>query len=176
MPTQLQGATAARKAIRKFEPTLSKELTKELAAAIKPVIKQGRGFMPSNADMPSGWLKRDNAKGKWSVRYYNQSEARRGIVGRTSPSKPNRSGFRSLVSIVNIDIGGAIYETAGRKSGITGNFTSKLGGMLVGFKRAMTGRAMFRAYDANQGKAKAAAIAAIEKSAKEFNRIAESKK
>lgn len=170
MPTTLKGAVAARKAIRKFEPTLGKELTKELAAAVKPVVKQARGFMPSNADVPSGWLKREGATGRWAARYYDQAEAKRGIKYKTSPSKPNRRGFRSLVSILNTNAGGMIYEMAGRASGITGNFTPKLGGQLRGFKKEMTGRAMYRAYDANQGKAKAAVFAALEKSAKEFNK------
>jgi hypothetical protein len=41
--------------------------------------------------------------------------AKRGIKYKTTPSKPNRSGFRSLASIANASAAGAIYETAGRK-------------------------------------------------------------
>ena len=169
MPVRLKGALDVRKALRDFEPDLAKETTKELASFLKPVVKQARGFVPSNEDAPSGWLYRPNAQGKWANRYFDSAKVKSGITYKTSPSKENRRGFRTLVSILNKTAAGAIYETAGRKSGITGNFTPQLGGKLVGRGQKMTGRAMFRAYDQDQGKAKAGVIQAIEKSARKFN-------
>jgi hypothetical protein len=100
---------------------------------------------------------------------YDAAIAKRGISYKSSPSKTNRSGFRALASIFNKSAGGAIYETAGRKSGIQGNFTPRFSGQLVGDKQKMTGRAMYRAYEKDQGKAKAAVIKAIENSAAKFN-------
>jgi hypothetical protein len=100
---------------------------------------------------------------------YDAAIAKRGITYRTTPSKPNRSGFSALASIFNKTAAGAIYETAGRKSGITGNFTPRFSGDLVGPKQKMKGRAMFKAYDKDQGKAKAAVIKAIESTAVKFN-------
>jgi hypothetical protein len=74
-----------------------------------------------------------------------------------------------LASIFNKGAAGAIYETAGRKSGVTGKFTPKLGGQLKGDKPKMTGRAIFRAFEEDQGKATAGVIKAIERSAAKFN-------
>lgn len=170
MPARVKGALEVRKALRQFEPELAKETTKEIAGFLKPVVKQARGFLPSNADAPSGWLKREGAGGRWAERYYDETEARRGISYKTSPSKENRRGFTALASIRSKNAGGAIYETAGRKSGIVGKFTPKLGGQLEGRGQKMTGRAMFRAFSEDQGKATAGVIKAIEAAEAKFKR------
>ena len=169
MPTEVVGAVALRKALRKFEPDLAKETTKEIANFLKPVVKQARGFAPSNEQVPSGWVKRPNAGGRWANRSYNAAEVRRGITFKTSPSKPNRNGFKSLATIFNKSAAGAIYETAGRKSGIVGKFTPKLGGQLKGNNQKTKGRVIFRAMEEDQGKAKAHIIKAIEAAAAKLN-------
>ena len=167
MPTKVQGVLALRKALRQFEPDLAKETTKQIAGFLKPLVKDARGFMPSNSEVPSGFVQRPRKTARFPM--YDAAIAKRGISYKSSPSKANRSGFRSLASIFNKSAGGAIYETAGRKSGIQGNFTPRLSGQLVGDKQKMTGRAMYRAYEKDQGKAKAAVIKAIENSAAKFN-------
>jgi hypothetical protein len=168
MPTSVQGASNLRKALKQFTPDLAKETQKELANFLKPVVKNARGFIPSNDQVPSGWLV-GNQKGKWERVAFDSAIAKRGIGYKTTPSKVNRSGFKALVSILNKSAAGAIYETAGRKSGITGRFTPRLDGQLVGNGQKMTGRAMFRAYAQDQGKAKGAVLQAIFKSANKFN-------
>lgn len=169
MPVKLQGAVALRKALRNFEPDLAKETTKEIASFLKPVTRNARGFLPSNEQAPSGWLKREGAQGKWANRYYDKTIASRSISFKSSPSKANRQGFRALASIFNKSAAGVIYESAGRKSGITGNFTPKLGGKLTGQGQKMTGRAIFRAFEEDRGKATAGVLKAIETSAAKFN-------
>ena len=170
MPTEIKGAINLRKAFRKFTPDLAKETQKEIASFLKPVVKNARGFIPSNSEIPSGWLV-GNQKGKWERVAFDSAVARRGIGYKTTPSRVNRSGFRALVSILNKSAAGAIYETAGRKSGITGRFTPRLDGQLVGKGQKMTGRAMFKAYAQDQGKAKGAVLKAIFTSAAKFNAI-----
>jgi len=114
MPTELKGAIEARKALRKFTPDLSKELQKEMAALLKPIVTVARGFIPAN--VLSGWSKAeasDTAKYRQFPRF-DAAAARRGIGYRTAPSKVNRNGFRALARIANVSAAGAIYETAGR--------------------------------------------------------------
>ena len=168
MPTEVKGAIALRKALRQFAPELGKETQKEIANFLKPVVRQARGYMPSNADVPSGWVL-GTQKGKWERVAYDSTLARRGIGYKTTPSRANRRGFQALVSILNKSAAGSIYETAGRKSGVQGRFTPKLGGQLVGDGQKMTGRAMFRAYEEDQGKAKAAVMKAIFNAANKLN-------
>jgi hypothetical protein len=174
MPTSVKGASNLRKALKQFTPDLAKETTKEIGSFLKPVVKNARGFIPANDQVPSGWLV-GNQKGKWERVAFDSAVAKRGIGYKTTPSKANRSGFRALVSILNKTGAGAIYETAGRKSGIDGRFTPKLGGELTGSGRKMQGRAMFRAYAQDQGKAKGAVLKAIFNSADKFNKTAKVK-
>jgi hypothetical protein len=215
MPTEVKGAIALRKALREFTPDLAKETQKEIAAILKPITAKARGFIPSSTPL-SGWAKSGN--GTWGNRTWSSSEAKRGVGYKTSPSKPNRSGFRALARIVNASPSGSIYETAGRlnpqgrpqaalakvvapghsnfgktiRSGSKGesvsnnpnagqqfidamNDTSPIvnayqrqTGQSGRASRKMKGRAIFRAWAEDQGKANAAVIKAIEDSKVKF--------
>lgn len=110
MPTEIKGAVELRKALKKFTPDLAKETQKELAALLKPVTAKAKGFIPNTAPL-SGWAT-PAITGKFPR--YSASEAKRGVGYRTTPSKPNKKGFRALARIVNASAAGAIYETAGR--------------------------------------------------------------
>ena len=114
MPASVKGGVELRKALREFTPDLAKETQKELGKILKPITAKARGFIPSTAPL-SGWAD-SNQKGSWSNRVWSSADAKRGIGYKTTPSKPNRSGFRSLVRIQNASASGAIYETAGRKN------------------------------------------------------------
>jgi hypothetical protein len=112
MPTEVKGAVELRKALRKFTPDLAKETQKEMGALLRPITNKAKGFIPSASPL-SGWSKEGN--GVWGSRLqWSTGEAKRGIGFKATPSKPNRSGFRSLARIVNASPTGAIYETAGR--------------------------------------------------------------
>jgi hypothetical protein len=111
MPVEIKGAIALRKALKNFTPNLAKETQKELGELLKPVTNKARGFIPSQAPL-SGWAK---ASGNGGFPLWSSGAAKRGIGYKTTPSKPNRQGFRALARIVNASAAGAIYETAGRK-------------------------------------------------------------
>ena len=112
MPVEVKGAINLRKALKKFTPDLAKETQKELGALLKPVTTKARGFIPSSAPL-SGWA-RSSINGKFPQ--WDSTAAKRGIGYKTTPSRPNRQGFRALARIVNASAAGAIYETAGRKN------------------------------------------------------------
>lgn len=112
MPTEVKGAVELRKALRKFTPDLAKETQKELGAVLRPLTNKARGFIPSSTPL-SGWARSSGTK--WGTdRIWSSGTAKRGIGFKATPSKPNRSGFRALASIVNASAAGSIYETAGR--------------------------------------------------------------
>jgi hypothetical protein len=112
MPTEVEGVIELRKALKKFSPELAKETRKELANLLIPIVKNARGFIPSEVPL-SGWGK---ASGNGRFPLWSSAEAKRGIGYKTTAAKPNKSGFRSVARIVNASAAGAIYETAGRKS------------------------------------------------------------
>lgn len=217
MPTEVKGAVELRKALRQFTPDLAKETQKEIAGILKPITSKARGFIPSTAPL-SGWAKGGN--GAWGSRVWSSGEAKRGIGYKTTPSKANRSGFRSLARIVNASPSGSIYETAGRlnpqgrqqaqlakvvapghvnfgktiRSGSKNeslsnnpnagkqfidamsrtspivNAYKRQQGQAGRASRKMKGRAIFRAWAEDGGKANAAVIKAIEKSKIEFEK------
>lgn len=112
MPTEVKGAIALRKALKNFAPDLAKETQNELGNLLKPITNKARGFIPSKAPL-SGWGKSSSTI--WGTdRIWSTGKARRGIGYKTTPSKPNKQGFRALARVVNASAAGAIYETAGR--------------------------------------------------------------
>ena len=112
MPVEIEGAVALRKAMKEYTPELAKETQKEIAGHLRKVTNRARGFVPANSPL-SGWSK---AVGEWEYRAFEAADVRRGIGYSTAPSRPNKSGFRSLATIYNKSAAGAIYETAGRKN------------------------------------------------------------
>ena len=110
MPVAVKGGIELRKALRKFTPDLAQETQKQMAALLKPIVSRARGFIPSSAPL-SGWGK---AKGNGKFPVWDGRGAKGGVGYKTTPSKVNRSGFRSLARIQNASASGAIYETAGR--------------------------------------------------------------
>jgi hypothetical protein len=164
MPTELKGANELRKALKKFSPDLDKATRDEMVGFLKPLVKKAKGFMPSNADMPSGFVKHEVKTATFPM--YDAGEARRGVGYKLTPTKPNAQGWSATVSIHSKRAAAVIYDWAGRKS--SGKFVSVLPGSMSGSGK-MSGRALFKAYKEDEGKAKAGVIKALEKAAAKFN-------
>jgi len=168
MPASVKGAVALRKSLRQFSPDLAKALPKEVAAALKPITKAAKGYLP-DGQVLSGWLAREGSQARFPS--YNARIVKGGIGYKTTPSKPNRRGFRSLARVFNKSAAGAIYETMGRKtpsSRFVQNQQGKYGSQMKG-RDKMEGRALFRAYEENNGKAREAVLAAIKNAADKLN-------
>ena len=170
MPVSVKGVVELRKALRAYSPDLAKGLTKEMGDALKPITKKARGFLPSDSQILSGWQgTATRADGRFPQ--YNIAAAKRGVSYKTSPSKPNRKGFRSLATIFNKSAAGAIYETAGRKnpnSVFVQNMDAKYAASMQG-KEKMRGRVIYRAWEQDNGKTRDAVMRAIEKATATFN-------
>jgi hypothetical protein len=169
MPASVKGGVKLRKALRTFAPDLAKETQKEIAGALKPITKTAKGYFPDDGEVLSGWLARENSQARFPS--YNARIVKAGVGYKTSPSKPNRRGFRSLARVFNKSAAGAIYETMGRKtpsSRFVQNQSNKYGSSMKGDGK-MEGRALFRAYEENNGKARDAVLNAIKSAADKLN-------
>ena len=164
MPTELKGANELRKALKKFSPDLDKATRDEMVGFLKPLVRKAKGFLPANDQMPSGFVKHDVKTATFPM--YDAGEARRGVGYKLTPTKPNRQGWSSTVSIHSKRAAAVIYDWAGRKS--SSQFVSVLPNSLAGSGK-MSGRALFKAYKEDEGKAKAGVIKALEKAAAKFN-------
>lgn len=173
MPVEVRGGVELRKALKKFTPDLAKALPKEVAAALKPIVKTGKGYLPDNGQILSGWVTRPHSTGTFPT--YDVSIAKSKIGYKTTPSKPNSKGFRSLVSIFNKNAAASIYERMGKlspESVFIKNQQQKYNAPFKGQGR-MQGRVLFRAYDENNGKARDAVITAINSAAAKLNQSTE---
>jgi hypothetical protein len=115
---ELKGAKALIVALKKYDKDLAKELNSEMADYLKPVTRQARSYLPTQAPL-SNWGKEVSSAATINYRpfpRYNGLKARRGIGYTTTPSKPNKQGFIYFAQIFNSEASGAIYETAGRKN------------------------------------------------------------
>jgi hypothetical protein len=188
MRVTVEGVKQTRKAIRQFAPDLNKELNSELRAALAPIAKKARGFVPDDSPM-SGWASRSFSEAKFPM--FNARTIRAGIGFTTKPGKATRSGFTANATIYNKSVAGAIYETAGRakngegqpwvgpKAGGTSKkvsrsinpnagekFIENLGPLTSSLKGR--GRLILKAWAQDQGKAYGAAITAIDKAERKF--------
>jgi hypothetical protein len=191
MPVEIKGLSETLSAMRKFEPDLAKNLNKEVREALTPVKKKAQGFFPSEISGLSNWMLK--TKGRTINQQtsafaavghfpkYNRAIAIRGIkifLGRT---RPNSKGFITFYRISNITAVGAIYETAGRKNGqsrrkykstnpnagthfIAAINSNQMAG--EGYKR---GRALYKAWDEDQGKAFGHVIKAVDATILQFH-------
>ena len=184
---EIRGNTDLRKALRNFAPDLEKELKIELRAALMPVVKQARGFVPSTSPM-SGWASRSFSEARFP--FYENSTITKGIQLSLGVSKPSRNGFTSMATISNSSTAGAIYETAGRKNPTGQPWVGpKAGGASKKYSRSNNpnagqqfienlpplvfskqgvGRLIYRAWSANQGVALGAALKAISNTKTKF--------
>lgn len=112
MPAEVTGALELRIALKKMAPDLAQESQKEISGLLRSITNKAKGFVPNEAPL-SGW---GNAVGVWQNRVYDAGTIKRGITFSAAPSKANNRGFRSLATIYNKSVAGAIYETAGRKN------------------------------------------------------------
>jgi hypothetical protein len=178
---EIRGNADLRKAMRKFTPDLEKTLKKEIGNALRPVVRQAKGFVPGQSPM-SGWAGRSFSEGKFPT--YNAATIIAGITYKSTPSKVNSNGFSSMASIENRSRVGAIYESAGRngaqgqpwvgpKAGSNSNKVSKssnpkageqfiknLGPLTSSLKGR--GRLIYRAWAENRGVAEGATMKAID--------------
>ena len=184
---EIRGNADIRKALRRFTPDLEKALKKEIGNALRPVVREAKGFVPAQSPM-RGWAGRSFSEGKFPT--YNAATIINGITYKTTPSKINENGFSSMASIQNNSRVGAIYESAGRanpqgqpwvgpKAGSNSNKVSKSNNPRAGAQFIENlpplvsslkgrGRLIYRAWANSQGKAEGATMKAIDKALTQF--------
>jgi hypothetical protein len=127
MPVNITGVQGTLKAMRQFDPDLASQMNKQIKGAMLPIRDKARGYAPANSEMLSNWNKAGGSDATIKYRAfpkYDQNETQKGIIYKQSANKRSRNGFQAVYFIANNSAGGAIYETAGRKSGLGGRPTT----------------------------------------------------
>jgi hypothetical protein len=194
MATEIEGAIELRKAIRKYAPNLGKETTKEIGRALRPIVLRLKVSYQMRHLYLAGLTKSANGV----IASMTPPDIRRGITFSSTPSKPNRKGFRALARIINKSAAGEIYEVAGRlnehgrpweansnNKQLSHSANRNAGRQFIDainatgeltqsgrLGRFTKGRVIFRAWAEDQGKANAAVLKAIDSANKDFASMA----
>jgi hypothetical protein len=186
MPIGVEGIDQTLRALRKISPTLYKEMNAKIRPALKAITTDAKTHVPSSMQGLSHF--EDN--GKVSVSrtsrerafpHFKPSEVKSGLTYRTSPKKPNRSGWSAVYSVINKSAASMITEWAGRVNP-RGSANSKSNNPKAGewfidhlnsgvgeiekvradASTRRSGRLLYPAVKRNEGHAKAAILKAVE--------------
>ena len=123
MPVNVSGIKEMKKALSLVDKDLLKEVQGEIRAAMIPIRDKARGYAPVDTKVLSGWTKAAGIIGPMRYRTfpkYNQQQVVDGIKYNAGKNKRNNKGWSANNYVSNTSAPGAIFETAGRKSGPDG--------------------------------------------------------
>jgi len=191
MPTEVKGVVEARKILRKLAPETLKAYNKEIAAPLKAITQAARNDVPGTIDNLSrfnypGYERKSRTGRNRAFPSFEANVVRRGLTYSLAKSKSNRSGWSSLVSLLNKSASGAIIETAGRQNRygssqsksnnpdagreFIANLNNGIGSLKQTGRTAKTsGRLMGRNLAEDQGKAKATILKVLQQVAANAN-------
>ena len=185
MPIRVEGVNEVKRALRKFDPDLFKEMNKEISTELKSITTEAKLHVPQtflSGAMDAGKERASRTSRSRAFPAYNSSTIRRGLTYSLARKRGNTRGWTAAYSLVNKSAIGAIVELAGTKHPY-GDPRSQSNNPQAGrqFIEALNrdagtvervgkgqGRLMYQALAANQGKARDAILKAIETAANKF--------
>jgi hypothetical protein len=191
MPTEVKGVVEARKILRKLAPETLKAYNAQIAAPLKEIVKQARMDVPGTIQNLSrfnypGYERESRTGRNRAFPSFESNVVRRGLTYSLAKSRSNRSGWSSLVSLLNKSAAGAIIETAGRQNrygspesksnnrNAGGDFITNLNNGIGDLERTgrtakTSGRLLGRNLVEDQGKAKATILRVLDQVAAQAN-------
>lgn len=91
--------------LRRFAPEVLKELDKANRAAAKPLVNKAKSYVPSDSDQLENWSK--YGRYRWE-----SNKVKSGIKFKSDRRQRGRR-YNALLTFMNIDVAGSIYELAG---------------------------------------------------------------
>jgi hypothetical protein len=104
MTVEMKGATEALATLRRIDPKLRTEATRQLKAAGASLLEPGKDKYPTDPPL-SGFV-----HGRLA---YNGAKARRGVQIRVGGRTPKGASQRPVVTIVQSNAGAAVFSLAG---------------------------------------------------------------
>lgn len=185
MPIVVKGVDETKRALRKFDANLYKEMNKKISVALKEITNDAkvhvRPYFLTGA-MDTGVERQSRTNKTRAFPVYNEMAIRKGLTYSLARKKGDVAGWTAAYSLLNKSAIGAILEIAGTKNPY-GDPESKSNNPDAGryfIQRANAdmgpikkvgrgrGRIMYAALSRNEGKARAAIMAAIEDAKKQF--------
>ena len=191
MPTEVKGVVEARKILRKLAPETLKAYNAQIAAPLNEITKAARSDVPGTIENLSrftypGYERKSRTGRNRAFPSFEANVVRRGLTYSLAKSRSNRTGWSSLVSLLNKSAAGAIIETAGRQNRYGSlqsksnnpdagrwfieNLNNGIGNLEQTGRTAKTsGRLMGRNLVEDQGKAKATILKVLDQVATQAN-------
>lgn len=188
MPIRVEGVNNVKRALRKFDPDLFKEMNKEIGSALKSVTNEAKVMVPNSflsGAMDTGAERQSRTGKSRAFPAYNSSVIRRGLTYSLARKRGNTAGWYAAYSLLNKSAIGSIAEVAGTKNpyGSTNSlsnnpqagrqFIQALNQDMGSIKQVGKGRGrlMYAALEANQGKARDAILKAIDTAVLKFKAV-----
>lgn len=185
MPIRVEGVNEVKRALRKFDPDLFKEMNREVGTALKSVSSAAKVIVPQSflsGAMDMGKERQSRTSRSRAFPVYNSSSIRKGLTYSLARKKGNTAGWTAAYSLLNKSAMGSIAEIAGTKNPYGDvrsqsnnpqagrQFIDALNSEIGSIKQVGKGRGriMYAALNANQGKARDAILKSIEIAAKKF--------
>lgn len=122
MPVEIKGIVEITRAMRKLAPDIMRELQNEVRPLAREAVNTARAKLPNqmgyelrNFNDP-GYERKSTTSRTRAFPSYNAGEVRRGLTYSMGQSRQNRSGYVSLLRLLNKSASGGIIETAGREN------------------------------------------------------------
>jgi len=183
MPVNVSGVKQLQKAMRDVEPSLNKQMSKDIKTVMLIVRDKARNYLPGQNEVLSGWGKNTASIGTINYRAfpaYDYALAKSKVQYSAGQNKTNRSGYKAAFYVYNNSAPGAIFETAGRKNQPKGkgslnpnapeqfNSAAEMLTSMKGYGK-QRGRVIYRAWDETKNKIIPQVVKAINVVAIDFN-------
>jgi len=119
MAVVVEGLAGFRKALKELSPHIAKNMNNRIKAELTPIIKDARAKVPNAIfGAPDNWsnyvgVNPNPSTGGYFPRY-DAGAIRKGLVYSLARQKKTKSGYVSMITLLNKNPAGAIAETAGR--------------------------------------------------------------
>lgn len=165
MPVEVVGVKDVLNGLSFFDEDLRLRVSRAIDPLMRQVAEKAKGFVPSDAQVLSGWSKSISSPINYKpFPKYSSNEARAGIGYNPGKNKINKNGWQVSQYVYNVSRAGSIYETAGRlnpQGRAPFQMTPSKGASGTYTKRSAKSRA-FEEYKSNNPFASQQFIAALE--------------
>ena len=165
MPVEVVGVKDVLNGLSFFDEDLRLRVARAIDPLMRQVAEKAKGFVPSDAQVLSGWSKPISSPINYKpFPKYSSNEARAGIGYNPGKNKINKNGWQVSQYVYNVSRAGSIYETAGRlnpQGRAPFQMTPSKGASGTYTKRSAKSRA-FEEYKSNNPFASQQFIAALE--------------
>jgi hypothetical protein len=162
MPVEVVGVKDVINGLSFIDDDLRLKISRAIDPLMRQVADKAKSYVPSDAQVLSGWSKLLSSDIKRPFPKYESSVAKAGIGYNPGKNKTTRNGWQVSQYVYNVSRAGSIYETAGRLNPQgRAPFTFKHEGSGTYVKKSAKSRAL-DSYDSNNPFASQQFIAALE--------------